>query len=92
VLQTLSAARNPEELYPLRQRIGKRAACTHTLVRIAARHGLRVHLVQVARLAQDARNSLFSDGSLWKRVIGSYNFQWDGNHSFERNQRTYNAA
>jgi hypothetical protein len=32
-LRTISPALNPEELYPLRRRIGKRAACTHTLIR-----------------------------------------------------------
>jgi hypothetical protein len=46
VLQTLSPAFNPEELYPLRRRIGKRAACTHTLLRDAARCGLQVPVVQ----------------------------------------------
>lgn len=32
-LRTISPMLNPEELYPLRRRIGKRAACTHTLIR-----------------------------------------------------------
>ena len=43
MLQSLAAARNPEELYSLRQRIGKRAVCTHTLVRSSVRHGLQSH-------------------------------------------------
>jgi len=59
VLRGLSAARNPEELYPLRQRIGKRAACTHTLVRVRILVGRGLH----AKMARDARNSVFSDGS-----------------------------
>lgn len=92
VLQTSWVAFNPEELYPLRQRIGKCAACTHTLVRFVARCGWRAPVVQRARVAQDARNSLFSDGSLWKQVIGSGDFQWDKNHSLERNHRTHVAA
>jgi hypothetical protein len=46
VLQALSVAFNPEELYPLRQRIGKCAACTHTLVRDDAHCGLQAPAVQ----------------------------------------------
>jgi hypothetical protein len=62
VLRTFLAAHNSEELYLLRQRIGKRVACTHTLlrVRISDRSGLHAKLAPVAR---DARNSVFSDGS-----------------------------
>jgi hypothetical protein len=63
VLRTLLGARDPEELYPLRQSIGKRAACTHTLIRVRVLDGRELRM-QLAGVAQDARNSVFSDGSL----------------------------
>ncbi len=45
MLRSLSAPRNPKELYLLRERIGKRAACTHTLIRNAAPDGLQTPVV-----------------------------------------------
>jgi hypothetical protein len=52
----LQASVNPKELYPLRQRIGKRAGCTHTLVCVPLRHRSQSQaalVVTVARFACD---------------------------------------
>jgi len=67
------SSHQPQELYPLRQRIGKSAARTHTLVRIAVRLGSQAGVASVAPVANGARNWVFSNGSYLKLAVGSGN-------------------
>ena len=67
------SSHQPQELYPLRQRIGKSAARTHTLVRIGVRLGSQAGVASVAPVANGARNWVFSNGSYLKLAVGSGN-------------------
>jgi hypothetical protein len=79
---TLSS-QQPQELYPLRQRIGKRAARTHTRVRIAVHADPQSRSASPARVANGARDSVFCSGSHLKLAVGAGNFLWDENNSLK---------